>query len=160
MMPVISLHSSPTRARTKLYPGKLIAIEAMIVMASPRVQFPTPKATKAGPMPMCQRFGPDDRNDLQDQQKPSKHLDEEPAIVVRKTSAALQLTPQDQELMSERGILSLKPDLRLGWRGQGGHHETQKPDHSLSLDVMSVSRARRFPWWAGARGRSPIGEFR
>jgi len=28
-------------------------------------------------------------------------------------SAALQLTPQDRQLMSERGILSLKPDRRL-----------------------------------------------
>jgi hypothetical protein len=26
------------------------------------------------------------------------------------------------------------------------------------LDVMSVSRARRFPWRAGARGRSPPSE--
>jgi hypothetical protein len=80
---------------------------------SPRVRFPTPKATKAGPMPMYQRFGLDDRNDLQDQRKPSIHLYEEPAIVARKMSAALHLTSQDHQLMSERGILSLKPDLRL-----------------------------------------------
>src|SRR6476620_7397243 len=71
---------------------------------SPRVRFPTPKATKAGPMPMYQRFGPDDRNDLQDQRKPSIHLDEEPA--------SLFVTSQDHQLMSELGILSLKPDLR------------------------------------------------
>jgi len=62
---------------------------------------------------MYQRFGLDDRNDLQDQRKPSIHLDEEPAIVVREVSAALHLTSQDHQLMSERGILSLKPDLRL-----------------------------------------------
>ena len=80
---------------------------------SPRVRFPTPKATKAGPMPMYQRFGPDDRNDLQDQRKPSIHLDQEPAIVVREMSAALHLTSQDHQLISERGILSLEPDLRL-----------------------------------------------
>src|ERR1700720_4892694 len=48
--------------------------------------------------------------------KPSIHLDQEPAIVVREMSAALHLTSQDHQLMSERGILSLKPDLRLeGW---------------------------------------------
>jgi hypothetical protein len=44
--------------------------------------------------------------------------------------------------MSEHGIFGLKPDLRLEWRGQGGHHETQKPDHSASLgdSVMSSTR--------------------
>jgi hypothetical protein len=62
---------------------------------------------------MYERLGPDNRNDLKDQRKPSIHLDEEPAIVVRKMSAALHLTSQDQQLMSERGILSLKPDIRL-----------------------------------------------
>jgi len=75
--------------------------------------FQRQKRRKPGPMPSHQRFGPDDRNDLQDQRKPSIHLDEEPAIVVRETSAALRLTSQDHQLMSERGILSLKPDLRL-----------------------------------------------
>jgi hypothetical protein len=41
--------------------------------------------------------------------------------------------------MSEHGIFSLKPDLRLEWRGQGGHHETQKPDH-LGDSVTSSTR--------------------
>jgi hypothetical protein len=35
--------------------------------------------------------------------------------VVREMSAALQLRPEDHQLMSERGILSLQPDLRLEW---------------------------------------------
>src|SRR5258707_8070928 len=61
----------------------------------------------------CKRFRLDNCNDLKDQRKPSIHLYEEPAIVVREVSAALHLTPQDHQLMSERGILSLKPDLRL-----------------------------------------------
>jgi hypothetical protein len=38
---------------------------------------------------------------------PATELNEEPAIVVRKTSPALQLTPQDDQLMSKRGILNL-----------------------------------------------------
>jgi hypothetical protein len=38
-------------------------------------------------------------------------LDEEPSIVVREPDAATQLAPQNNQLMSERGILSLKPDL-------------------------------------------------
>jgi hypothetical protein len=62
---------------------------------------------------MYQRFGPEDRNDLQDQRKPSIHPDQEPAIVVREMSAAAHLASQDHKLMSERGILSLKPDFRL-----------------------------------------------
>jgi hypothetical protein len=36
-------------------------------------------------------------------------LNEEPAVVVRETSPALQLTPQNDQLMSEHRILSFKP---------------------------------------------------
>jgi hypothetical protein len=86
------------------------------------------------------------------------HLDEEPAVVVGRPSAPPHPAPQDDQLMSEHRILRLKPALRLERRGQHGQSETEQPDHSASLDVMSVSRARRFPWWAGARGRSPIGD--
>jgi hypothetical protein len=39
--------------------------------------------------------------------------------------AATQLAPQNDQLMSERGILSFKPDLRLEWRGQDDQDETQ-----------------------------------
>ena len=105
-------------------------------------RFPTPKATKAGPMPSHQRLRLDNRNDLKDQRKPSIHLDEEPTIVVREMSAALQLTPQDHQLMSERGILSLQPDLRLEWRGQDRQDKTQEPDQSASLgnSIRSATR--------------------
>src|SRR6476469_1638117 len=44
--------------------------------------------------------------------------------------------------MPEHGIFSLKPDLRLEWRGQGGHHEIQKPDHSASLGDSVTSSTR------------------
>jgi hypothetical protein len=40
--------------------------------------------------------------------------------VVREPDAATQLTLQNNQLTSERGILSLKPDLRLERRGQHG----------------------------------------
>jgi hypothetical protein len=66
-------------------------------------------------MPTYQRFGSNNQENLQDRRKPAIELNEEPAVVVRETSPALQLTPQDRQLMSERGILSLKPDLRLEW---------------------------------------------
>ncbi len=58
-------------------------------------------------------------------EKPSIHLNKEPAIVVRKLRPALHFALQDNQLMSERGILSLKPGLRLEWRGQDGQDETQ-----------------------------------
>src|SRR5215471_10446984 len=58
---------------------------------SPRVGFPTPIATKAGPMPPHQRFRLNNRNDLQDRWKPSIHLDEEPAVVVLRLSRPLTL---------------------------------------------------------------------
>jgi transposase len=49
--------------------------------------------------------------------------------------------PQNNQLMSERGIFGLKPDLRLERRGQGGQNETQKPDHSASLgDSVTSSK--------------------
>src|SRR5664279_6493104 len=39
-------------------------------------------------------------------------------------------------------VLSLKPDLRLEWRGQDGQDETQKPDHSASLGDSVTSSTR------------------
>ena len=72
----------------------------------------------------------------------SIQLDEEPAIAVCEFDAPAQLASQNDQLMSERGIFSLKPDLRLEWRGQGGHDETQKPDHCASLGDSVTSSTR------------------
>jgi hypothetical protein len=85
---------------------------------SPRVRFPTPTATKAGPMPPHQRFRLDNRYDHQDRWKPSIHRNEEPAIVVGRLSATPHPAPQDDQLVSEHRILRLKPALRLERRGQ------------------------------------------
>jgi hypothetical protein len=74
---------------------------------SPATRLPTPIAAKAGPMPTYQRFGSNDHDNRKDRREPAIELNEEPAIVVRETSPPLQLTPQDHQLMSERGILSL-----------------------------------------------------
>jgi hypothetical protein len=57
-----------------------------------------------------QRFGLDNRNDLQDRWKPSIHPDEEPAVVVGRLSSTPHPAPQDDQLMSEHRILRLKPD--------------------------------------------------
>src|ERR1700694_1339516 len=96
---------------------------------SPRVRFPTPRATKAGPMPPHQRFRLDNRYDLQDRWKPSIHLDEEPAVVVGRLGSTSHPAPQDDQLMSEHRILRLKPAVRLERRGQHGQNKTDKRDH-------------------------------
>jgi hypothetical protein len=62
-----------------------------------------------------QRFGSRNHENRKDRRELAIELNEEPAVVLRDTSPALQLTPQDDQLMSERGILNLKPDLRLEW---------------------------------------------
>jgi methyl-accepting chemotaxis protein len=57
----------------------------------------------------------------------------------------MQPAPQDNQLMSKHRVLSLKPQLRLKWRGQDGQNETEHPDHSASLgDSITSSTRIRF----------------
>jgi hypothetical protein len=100
---------------------------------SPRARFPTPIAAKAGPIPTHQRFRLDNRHDLQDRGKSAMHLNEEPAIVVRKMGSASHLPPQTGPLMSKYRILSLKPAFRLEWRGQRGRNEADQRYHCANL---------------------------
>ena len=96
-------------------------------------------------VPTHERLGPDDREDLQDRWKPAIQLDEEPAIMLREPDATREPAPQDIQLMSKRRVLSLKPQLRLEWRGQDGQSEAEQPDHSASLgDSMTSSTRIRF----------------
>src|SRR5229473_948359 len=69
-------------------------------------------------------------------------LDKEQAIMVREPDATMQLTPQDNQLMSKHRVLSFKPQLRLEWRGQDGQNETEQPDHSASLGDSSAPSTR------------------
>src|ERR1700761_9404125 len=70
--------------------------------------------------------------------------------MVREPDATLQLAPQDNQLMSKHRVLSLKPQLRLEWRGQGGQNETEQPDHSASLgDSITSSTRIRFSVHSG-----------
>jgi hypothetical protein len=104
-------------------------------------------------MPTHQRFRLDNPHDLQDRRKPSIHLEEEPAIIVREPGPAGHLTPQNDQLMSKRSILCLKPALRLEWRGQDGKNETEQPDHSASLgDSITSSTRIRFSVHTGLVG--------
>jgi hypothetical protein len=55
---------------------------------------------------------------------------------------ATQLAPQNNQLMPKHRVLSLKPHLRLEWRGQDGQNETEQPDHSASLSDSVTSSTR------------------
>src|SRR3979411_2651843 len=77
-----------------------------------------------------ERLGPDDCENL------------EPAIIVREPDGTMQPTPQDNRLMSKHRVLSLKPQLRLEWRGQDGQNETEQLDHSASLGDSITSSTR------------------
>jgi hypothetical protein len=76
-------------------------------------------------VPPHERLGPDDCENLYVLWKPAIELDQEPAIMVRKPDAATPPTPQDIQLMSKHHVLSFKPHLRLEWRGQDSHNETE-----------------------------------
>ena len=67
---------------------------------SPSTRFPTPVATKAGPVPTHERLGPHDRENPEDCWKPTIQLDKEPSIMVRQPDATMQPTPQYDQLMS------------------------------------------------------------
>ena len=75
-------------------------------------------------MPAHERLGTDESEDLHDRWKPTIQLDKEQAIVVREPDPAVQLTPQHDQLVSERRVLCFKPALRLEWRGQDGQDES------------------------------------
>src|SRR5260370_12723301 len=64
----------------------------------------------------------------------------------------MQPTLQDNQLMSKHRVLSLKPQLRLEWRGQDGQNETEQPHHSASLgDSIPASTQIRFSVHTGTR---------
>jgi hypothetical protein len=60
-------------------------------------------------VPTQERLGPDDRDNPQDYWKPAIQLDEKQAIMVREPGAAMQPTPQDNQLMSKHRVLSFEP---------------------------------------------------
>src|ERR1700692_4292752 len=72
----------------------------------------------------------------------SEQLDKEPAIVVREPDAAALPTPQDNQLMSKHRVLCLKPHLRLEWRGEEAHNETDQPNHFANLDDSITASTR------------------
>jgi hypothetical protein len=83
---------------------------------------------------------------VRNRRKPSIELDQEPAVVVRQPDPALNLTPQNDQLMSENRILCLKSALRLEWCGQDGQDEAEQGEHRpLTLgDSFGQSMRMRF----------------
>jgi hypothetical protein len=84
--------------------------------------------------------------------------------MVREPDATTPPTPQDNQLMSKHRVLSLKPQLRLEWRGQNGENETEQPDHSACLgDSIASSTRIRFSVYTpgrevGQEGEDPMKE--
>jgi hypothetical protein len=108
----------------------------------PRTRLPTPVAAKTGPVPTHEGLGPDDCENLRIERNQRYSWIKSLAIIVREPAAATQPRPHDIQLMSKHRVLSLKPHLRLEWRGQHGLDETQEPDHSASLGDSIASSTR------------------
>src|ERR1022692_4089499 len=126
----VDARRAPQRVFDAHPPDQRTEVRLDLRSPSPRARLPTPITAKAGPMPTHERLRTDNREDLQDRREPSIQLDKEPAIVVCEPDRALHLTPQNDQLMSERCVLGFKPALRLEWRGPDGQYETQQRDHS------------------------------
>jgi hypothetical protein len=62
--------------------------------------------------------------------------------MVGEPDAIMQPAPQDNKLMPKHRVLSLKPQLRLEWRGQDGHNETEQPNHSASRNSWHTLQCR------------------
>jgi len=77
------------------------------------MRFPTPVVAKPGTMPAHERLRTDNRENFQDRREPAIQLDKKPAVSVRQPDPTLNPMPQNNQLMSERCILSRKPTLRL-----------------------------------------------
>jgi hypothetical protein len=76
-------------------------------------------------MPPHERLRLNNCDDLQNRWEPSVQLDKKPAVVVRQPDPALHLTPQNDQLMSKRRILCLKPAFRLEWQRQDSQDEAE-----------------------------------
>src|ERR1700726_4365731 len=111
---------SPKRILDAHAPDQHAQLDLDLWPPSPSAPLPTPITAKAGLMPTHEGVGPDDCEDLKDRREPTIKLNEEPAIVVRKLGPTPDLAAQDDQLMSKRRILRLKPALRLECRDQDG----------------------------------------
>jgi hypothetical protein len=80
-------------------------------------------------MPTHNGLRSDDRDAIENRWKPSIQLNEEQAISVGDVKTTTHLSPQYDQLTSERHVLCLKSALRLEWRDQEGQEEAEQRDH-------------------------------
>src|SRR5665811_2034682 len=149
----VDARRAPERVLNAHPPDQRAEVRFDLRPPSPCARLPTPIAAKAGPMPTHERLGTDDREDLHGRRKPSIQLDKEPAIIVRKSGPARHLTPQNNQLMSERRVLCFKPALRLEWRGQDGKDEAEQCKHYALTLGDSFSRSNADEVFGTHRGR-------
>jgi hypothetical protein len=107
----VDTQRTPKRIVDADLPDKGTKIRLDLRTPSPRARLPTPVAAKAGPVSPYDGLRPDDREDPQNRRKPSIRLDKEPAVVVRQPDTALNLTPQNDQLMSNFSASSRHFDL-------------------------------------------------
>lgn len=55
---------------------------------------------------------------------------------------ALHIAPQNTQLQPERGVLRLKPAVRLERRNQKGRHKTDQRDHAVRIADSPISSTR------------------
>src|SRR5262249_24445820 len=106
-------------------------------------RFPVPVATKPSTMPAHQCLGPNDRDGLEDRREPSIQQDEEQTIFVRQLDPTTDLSPQHDQLISERSVLGLKRTRRLEREGQEPDKKQQQLNQGHMTLRDSVTRSIR-----------------
>ena len=124
------MRRSPKRILDAHPPDQGAQVRLDLGPPSPWARFPTPIAAKASPMPPYERLRLNDRDDLQNRREPSIQLDKKPAIVVRQPDPALNLTPQNDQLMSEAAFSASSRLFDLN-----GAAKTASTKHSSAIIV-------------------------
>jgi hypothetical protein len=82
------------------------------------------------------------REDIEDRWEPSIQLHKEATVAICQPGAAPSLAPQNDQLLSQRRILSFKPAFRLQERRQDGQHKVDQRDHSANIADFVASSIR------------------
>jgi hypothetical protein len=98
-----------------------------------RARLPSPVPAKSRPVPPQEGLRTHDDDGFQDRGKPPIQLDKEQAIAIREPDPFAHLTPQDNQLLSKRRVLRLKPAPRLERRGQLSQDETEQSEHRAQV---------------------------
>ena len=78
-------------------------------------------------MPVDERLGADDCENLKDRREPAIKLDKEPAIAVCESNTATQLAPQNNQLMSKRRVLSISRNFDLNGEARTAKAKQSSP---------------------------------